>query len=114
MEKTQHQIIFENTYLKHLTGWWKRYPYPALGSIIHWIYVYGTLNMAERIQVGDDEVKYNGKVLATIVYDDNLKMPIFSFNEEYEFMQKTQTIYIEGLTQYPEYIAKMEEIMKNF
>jgi hypothetical protein len=100
MDKTQHQIRFENAHLRHLTGWWKNTPPMSLGSIMHWIYVYSNLHTAERISVGSGIVSLGGDVLATIDYNEELRMPIFTFSENYKYMADAQTNYLEGLERY--------------
>lgn len=93
----QFKIRFENMYSNSITSWWSQYKYPSFGSILHWLYTYGNFDMAEMSIVGKESILYHGKIAAKYKMDNELQMPIFEFNPEYEWMQINQEIFLEGL-----------------
>lgn len=95
----QFLIRFRNLLTNHLGGWWCEHKYKSVGNIIHWIYVYSMLSIAETVTIGDGVVNHHGVILATYVFDDELKMPVFEFSkdEKYDWVVDNQRIYLEGL-----------------
>ena len=116
MEKSQDQIKFENLFSKSLTTWWSNYKLGSLGNIIHWIYVYTSLNIAEIITVGNGEVHYREKLLARFTLNDKLDMPIFFDidDDPYPYFSENQQRYITGLTRFPEFVGKMTQLKEQF
>jgi hypothetical protein len=97
-EMTQDEIIFENTQGDHKTGWYREYPYKSSGNILHWLYVYAGLNVAETAIVHSDHVTYHGEVYATFTWNDELQLPVFKFGEKVPaYFQKKQDVYLNGL-----------------
>lgn len=111
-EKPQEQIIFENLYYKHKGGWWRTYKAPSLGNVIHWLYVYGTLNIAEQVTVGDGIINLHGKHFCDYSYvEDNPNMPIF-FNlqdEKYDFVLENQKYFLVGLNKFNKFVETIDE-----
>jgi len=104
-EKTQHQIIFENLFLRSLGGWWSGYAPQAVGNIINWVYVFSErLDTAENVTVGGYEVHLYGKRIATVEIDEALQMPIFKNIDYYDHFEKNQKIFHEGLKLYKNFV----------
>ena len=61
------------------SSWWKKYPYKSLGEILHWLYVYCNLNIAEKAIVSKSTIMYCNVLFADFKYDEEKKMPIFQF-----------------------------------
>lgn len=85
---------------RKLFGWYNEYPYKTVGELINYIYAYsGLLRIAEQIVIGVGYVQWGDSQLATYTYDDQLKMPIFVFNEDIstcDLMKENQDIYLKG------------------
>lgn len=95
---SQEEIKFQLIAVKHFTGWNRTCPYKSIGSIIHWIYVYCGLNIAERITVSIDHVNLNDKIYATFILDDEYEIPVFTFlNDNDEYLSMSQEAYLKGL-----------------
>jgi len=111
MEKPQEQIHFENLYLRHKSGWWRDKPFESLGNIIHWLYVYGTMQIAENCIVGDGYVKYHDFYMKFKFTDENPHMPYFyDLNDEkYDFILKSQEYYLNGLKKFPIFVVEIDE-----
>lgn len=116
MEKSQDRIKFENLYNNSLSTWWSKYPFESFGSVIHWIYVYTNLNIAEQVTVGNNEVNYNGKLVARYTFNDKLQIPLFyHINDEiYPYFSENQEIYITGLTRFKDYVDETDKRYKDF
>jgi hypothetical protein len=74
--------------------------YLSLGSVLHFLYVYGNFDMAENATVGDGKVNYYGEQIATFTTfkeTDKYKLPIFTFISKYDWMTENQEIFIQGL-----------------
>jgi hypothetical protein len=71
-EMTQDEIKYINMDSNHLSGWLWNAPFKSLGNVIHWIYTYSNLHIAESIQVGNNVVELYGKKIADIECDLNL------------------------------------------
>jgi len=104
MEKFTEQeiIIANNLHANHLGGWCNNCPYKSLGNVIHWIYTYAKLDIAERIQVGNDVVELYGEKYADIKWDDKLQMPIFEFTNHknaHSFILENQRVYLKWLNE---------------
>lgn len=98
LELSQEQIKYENLKINAQLGEWKNYPFMSLGNALHWIYVYTkSSDIASTIQVGQNEVTYRGKPMASIIWDDKLRMPLFTFTSEYEWIAQAQKDYFYGL-----------------
>ncbi len=96
----QEQIIYENTLLRAITSHYKKYEFKSLGNCIHWLYTYGLIQY-DIVQFGDNKVTLHGTQIATIDFDDQLQMPIFTFIDKYDWLKNTQTHFINGLSKYP-------------
>jgi hypothetical protein len=118
---TQEQIRFENMKINHEGGWFREYPFKSIGNIMHWIYVYAGLNVADSSTYGDGVVDFFGKRIATFIWDEELKMPIFDFKDGYEHASDQQKIYLsfvkkkdnEKWKELGECEAKLESVIKN-
>ena len=109
MEKSQDQIKLENLHTKHLGGWWGTYPPKSLGNIIHWLYTYGTLDIAERVTVGDGEIHWFGRLMLKFKFmDENPEIPFFYDLEypEYDFILINQEKYLDGLKKFPKFVEE--------
>lgn len=112
MEKSQEQIKFENLYLDSMGGFWKHYSPHTMGSIIHWIHTFSTLNIAENIQLGDGRITYGGKPMLKYKYTkENPDIPFFYDLEqdEYNFILTNQKIYLDGLKKFPKFVVEINE-----
>ena len=110
-EKPQEQIIFENLYLKHKGGWWRNHPFESLGNIIHWLYVYGTLQIAENCTVGDGYVNYHNFNIKFKFTDEHPHIPYFYSldNDKYDFILENQMYYLDGLKKFPTFVKEIDE-----
>ena len=110
MEKNnQNKIQFENLHTKHLGGWWGSSPTKSLGNIIHWLYTYGTLNIAENVTVGDGEVHWFGQLMVKFKFtEENPEIPYFYDLEypEYSFILINQEKYLQGLNDFPKLVEE--------
>jgi hypothetical protein len=112
-KKSQHQIRFENLFLRSLSGWWSSYAPQTVGNIIHWVYVFSeSLDAAEQITVGSNEVHLYGKLMARIEIDEALQMPIFVDIDYYNHFEQNQKIFHEGLRMYKDFIREWSERYK--
>lgn len=109
--KLQDQIIFENLYYRHKGGWWRNKPFGSLGNIIHWLYVYGTLQIAETCQVGDGYIKSYNLNLNFKFTDENPHIPYFYNldNENFNFILENQKYYLDGLKKFPTFVVEVDE-----
>jgi len=95
---TQEEIKFENMQSNRLGGWHRESPYKSLGNILNWLYVFGTFDMMENAMVGENEITYRGDVLAKIIWNDDLLMPMLVVpNDKYKFIEENQRIFIKVL-----------------
>jgi len=91
--KTQEQIIVENILSKML--YYNNVPYKSLGSVLNMLYAYNFLQY-DTCQVGNNQVTVHGNIIATFVFDDNLKLPVFTFNDyDPEHLSYYQNIYLD-------------------
>lgn len=120
MDLKQQEIRFENMDINHKGGWFREYPFRSVGNVMHWIYVYAGLHVADSATYGDGTVDLHGKRVATFIWDETLKMPVFDFKSGYEHADEQQTIYISFLKkqvndkwrELGEYEAKLDSIVK--
>lgn len=102
-ERSQEEIIFENTEFDHQSGWWSSYKFGSVGNVMHWAYVYFGLTVADSAQYGmnnkdEGEVYYYNKLIANYRLDEELKMPVFfNIDNEYAHAAYKQDIYLSGL-----------------
>ena len=96
-EMTQDEIKYLNIDSEHYRGWCWDSPFKSLGNVIHWIYVFANLRIAESILVGENEVYLWGDKIADIEWDEEYKMPVFKwtldFIEENEWIVDRQKLY---------------------
>jgi hypothetical protein len=113
--KPQDQIIFENLYLRHKGGWWRNKPFNSLGNVIHWLYVYGTLQIAEICTVGDGYVKYHDFMMKFKFTDENPHIPYFYDldNENFNFILENQMYYLDGLKKFPTFVIETNKRYEN-
>lgn len=108
MQKSQEQIVFEHVCIEMCLGEYRRSPYQSVGQIIHYLRAYGLRNY-ETVQIGFKngvgEVISWGNVIATYVFDDIRKMPVFKF-EKHEYVQRHQDLYLAGLDRFENPYAK--------
>lgn len=95
----QFKIRFTNILTNHLAGWWRNYEPGTCGNVIHWIYTYSMLSVAENVQVGNGTVTLHGEDFATYTFDDKLNIPVFDFcnKDKHDWIIDNQRIYLEGL-----------------
>ena len=115
-EKSQDQIKFENLYSNSLGGFWKHYQYESAGNVIHWLYVYTNLDIAEQATIGSGEVHYRGELLARFTFNPKLEIPLFyEINDKpYPYFSDNQERYITGLTRFPEYVEEITQRYNDF
>lgn len=76
----------------------KNNPLKSVGNIMHWIYVYGNLSVAEDIQIGENNVYYNGKLLCEFNISSENNIPIFhGFSEKYKWIDDNQYLFLRKL-----------------
>jgi len=97
-EMTQDEIKYINMDSNHLSGWLWNAPFKSLGNVIHWIYTYSNLHIAEPIQVGNNVVELYGKKIADIEWNAKMKIPTFiwtlDFIDEHEWIVDNQEFYL--------------------
>lgn len=95
---TQDEIKFENMQSANVVGLYHSSPYKSLGHVLHWLYVFATFDIMENCVVGNDTVIYHGKIIAEILWNDNLLIPIFDIkNDKYLFIKEKQDIFLKVL-----------------
>jgi len=110
---TQEQINIErqrvdNLRVNYYTRHYKNSPYQSLGQILGFIYVYCGFNVMESCTAGSEGVFLYGSKIADISWDEEKKIPTFSFIESKWYSQH----YAEdnqGLV-----LSNWEEIIKPF
>jgi hypothetical protein len=110
MEKSQEQIGFENLYLNSKGGFWAHYEPGTMGNILHWLHVYGTLNIAESVQLGDGKITWYGRPM--LKYRDNPECPdvpyFYDLDDNYkgkfDFILINQERYLNGLKKFPKFV----------
>ena len=95
-EKSQSQIMYENTLLRSQIGEFKSYKPGTLGNVIHWLNAYG-LKQYDIVQIGENKVTLHGDLVATYHLDEKKGMPIFRFDEKYDWLQKQQSNFMDFL-----------------
>lgn len=110
-EKSQKQISFENLYLRHKGGWWRNKPFHSLGNIIHWLYVYGTLHIAENCTVGNGYINCHDLNMKFKFTDENPHIPYFYDldNKKYIFILENQKDYLDGLKKFTTFVKEIDE-----
>jgi hypothetical protein len=102
-DKEQSSIRFENMMADDQTSWWPPSKdkdgkiYLSLGTVLHFIYVYGNFNMAETCTVGSGKVNYQGEEVATFEMSEKYKIPVFKFIDKYKYMTENQEILLRGI-----------------
>jgi len=114
MKKTQEEIRFENLYYESMGGFWRHYAPGTMGNILHWLHTFGTLNIAEGVQLGDGQITWFGRPM--LKYKDNPECPDVPFfydleYPEFEFIMHNQKIYLDGVKKFPKLV---EEINKKY
>lgn len=101
---TEQEIMkFENMMLDDQTSWWPCSKnedgkmYLSVGTILHFLYMYGTFDMAERSLVGDGAVTYHGEEIATFEMSEKYKIPVFKFISKYKELIEMQDIFLRGI-----------------
>lgn len=111
-EKTQEEIRFTNLYYESKGGFWAHYKPHTMGNILHWLYVYGTLNIAEGVQVGNGQITWFGRPM--LKYRDNPEYPDVPYfydleYPEFKFILINQETYLEGLKNFPNLVAEIDK-----
>lgn len=109
----QFRIHFENLLTKKLSGYARSYKFNSVGNIIHWLYVYGTLEVAESVQIGAKSIVYHGTTIATYENDEELQMPIFTFIDKFNWLAQNQEVFLYGL-KHPSLITDILEKFKKY
>ena len=115
MEKTQEEIRFTNLYYESKGGFWRHYEPGTLGNILHWLQTYGTLNLAEGVQLGNGQITWFGRDL--MKYKENPECPdvpyFYDLNPYYkgnfDFVLHNQEIYLNGLKKFPNLVKEIDE-----
>ena len=112
MEKSQEQIRFENLYLDSKGGFWAHYAPGTMGNILHWLQTFGTLNIAEGVQVGGGNITWFERPM--LKYKDNPECPDIPYfydleYPEFEFILYNQESYLNGLKKFPEFVKETDE-----
>ena len=112
MEKSQEEIRFTNLYYDSKGGFWRHYKPGSMGNILHWIYVYGTLNLAEGVQVGEGQITWFGRPL--MKHKDNPECPDVPYfydleYPEFGFILKNQEAYLDGLKKFPKLVEEIDK-----
>jgi len=98
---TQEQIQIQNMQFRVNDGYLRFSPFKSIGNVLHWLYVYGNLKLADSAIVGDGIVEYQGKPLASFIFDEGLKMPIFTFDLKFDVwgtgLFRKQNLYLKNL-----------------
>lgn len=120
-DKEQFQIRFDNMMSHDTTNWWPCSKdkdgnvYLSVGTILHFLYMYGTFDMAETCTVGSGSVNYHGQQIATFEMSEKYKIPVFKFIEKYDFCNDNQELFLRGIDEgyHIEWRKKFEHL-KNF
>lgn len=108
----QEKIVFKNLFIKHMSGYCREYASGTFGNIIHWIYVYSNLNIADTIQVGENKVYYLEKELCEFYQSSMRDMPIFNgFDKEYKYIDEKQDIFLRQINNLVRY--EKQELFKD-
>jgi hypothetical protein len=94
--RPQEVIHFENILLRNYTSPRNHYPLNSIGNISHWLYVYNCIQY-DLVTIGNNEVHFNGKLMATYSINEERQMPVFSFTPEFAYLDKQQSAFIYGL-----------------
>jgi hypothetical protein len=111
-EKTQEEIRFTNLYYESKSGFWGHYAPGTMGNILHWIHTYGTLNIAEGVQLGDGQITWFGRPM--MKYKDNPECPDVPYfydleYPEFQFILINQKIYLDGLKKFPNLVKEIDQ-----
>ncbi len=102
-ELMKKRIRFENMMLRDTTSWWpctkdkENKLFLSLNTILHFIYMYGSFDMAECCTVGVDTISYGGRDVAKFEMSEKYKIPVFEFIDEYKWMGENQDILLKGI-----------------
>lgn len=120
----QDEIKFYNMTIEHQIGWLYESPFKSGGNLIHWIKVYSALHIADTIKIGEGSITLYGKILLKHEFDEELKMPVFSVDDECnkeesniaEWIIKNQIIYLamHATIQFKDKLFKSMSINKNY
>ncbi len=94
--RPQEVIAFENILLRNYSSPRKNYPLNSIGNISHWLYVYNCIQY-DIVTIGNNEVHFHGKLMATFIINEERQMPVFNFTPEYAHLNKQQSAFIYGL-----------------
>lgn len=76
---TQHAtILYENMSQDHQFGWYSRYKPKSFGCVLHWVYVYAGLSVADRVEFKNDHVISIGGG-CEVGYKWENDIPVFDF-----------------------------------
>lgn len=111
MEKSQEEIRFTNLYYESKGGFWAHYAPGTMGNILHWIHTYGTLNLAEGVQLGNGQITWFGRPM--MKYKDNPECPDVPYfydlqYPEFQFILVNQEIYLDGLKKFPNLVEEID------
>jgi hypothetical protein len=96
MSNTDNELIFKSIQKSHLSGWYYESPYKTLGCILHWLCVFGLIELKEQTIITNDEIICDGDIILKYTWDDQFLMPVFqTINAEYFFIEEKQMIFIE-------------------
>lgn len=77
-------------------SFWNHYEGRAIGKIINFLYHYCGLNIAENCTIGNHEIEYHGKVIATVSWEEfeydgkKIDIPVFDFEDKFYMEQQTK------------------------
>ncbi|MDX1286206.1 MAG: hypothetical protein R3182_14400 [Draconibacterium sp.] len=117
MEKSQEEIRFTNLYYESKGGFWRHYEPGTMGNILHWIHTYGTLNLAEGVQLGNGQITWFGRDM--MKYKENPECPDVPYfydlkYPEFQFLIENQKVYLEGLKKFPKLVEEIDAKYNEF
>ena len=112
---TQEVIRFSNLYHESKGGFWRHYKPGTMGNILHWLQTFGTLNIAEGVQLGDGQISWFGRPM--LKYRDNPDCPDVPYfydlqYPEFQFILVNQEIYLGGLKKFPKLVEEIDRKYK--
>jgi hypothetical protein len=111
-EKTQEEIRFSNLYRDSKGSFWSHYEPGTMGNILHWLQTFGTLNIAEGVQLGNGQITWFGRPM--LKYKDNPECPDVPYfydleYPEFQFILINQRRYLEGLKKFSNLVAEIDK-----
>lgn len=106
---SQRDVIYLNTFVKHLTGSMSSYMGECLGSILHWVGVFISSDASEICTVGKDSIFYRGNIIP-FEFKDNVCYFKFEDNDINNWRIIQQEIFKSRYPEIPEMLKDNEYI----